>query len=79
MEGNQIYDGPSFAEADPYQEDTLPESPTSDFDLDREIERQRKLGFQTFDDYIKRTGFPRDDDSYAAFLREPNWMITGRD
>jgi hypothetical protein len=49
------------------------------FDLDKEIERQRKLGYETFDDYIARTGFPRDDDSYAAFLREPNWMLTARD
>src|SRR6187401_2956855 len=31
------------------------------FDLDAEIDRQRALGYETFDDYINRTGFPRDE------------------
>jgi len=47
--------------------------------LDAEIERQRALGYETFDDYINRTGFPRDEASYAAFIGEGRWMLTSRD
>ena len=50
-----------------------------EFDLDAEIDRQRALGYETFDDYITRTGFPRDEASYAAFIGEGKWMLTSRD
>jgi len=49
------------------------------FDLDAEIDRQRALGYETFDDYITRTGFPRDEASYAAFIGEGHWMLTSKD
>ena len=49
------------------------------FDLDTEIDRQRAAGYETFDDYITRTGFPRDEASYAAFIGEGKWMLTSKD
>jgi len=47
--------------------------------LDAEIDRQRALGYETFDDYITRTGFPRDEASYSAWIGEGRWMLTSRD
>jgi hypothetical protein len=47
--------------------------------LDAEIDRQRALGYETFDDYITRTGFPRDEASYSAWISEGRWMLTSRD
>ena len=44
-----------------------------------EIDRQRALGYETFDDYIARTGFPRDEASYATFIGEGKWMLTSED
>jgi len=49
------------------------------FNLDREIARQRKLGYETFTDYLTRTGFPNDEDSYRAWIGEGRWLMTSRD
>jgi hypothetical protein len=47
-------------------------------DLDGEIERQRKLGFETYQDYLSRTGFPHDEASFQAWITEGKWMITSK-
>jgi len=52
---------------------------TGRINLDAEIERQRAAGYETFDDFINRTGFPRDEASYAAYIGEGRWMLTSRD
>jgi len=53
--------------------------PPESMDLDAEIDRQRALGYETFDDYITRTGLPRDEASYSAWIGEGRWMLTSRD
>jgi hypothetical protein len=46
--------------------------------LDLEVNRQRSLGYETYTDWLDRTGFIDDEDSYKAWITEGKWMITSQ-
>jgi hypothetical protein len=46
--------------------------------IDTEINRQRQLGYETYTDWLARTGFIDDEDSYKAWIDEGKWLITSR-
>jgi len=49
-----------------------------EMDLEAEINRQRQLGYETYTDWLNRTGFTDDEDSYKAWIGEGKWLITSQ-